>query len=129
LPDSSATTDYTLAKAASLLDGLVVYPENMLKNLNATRGLVFSGQLLLALTQKGVSREDAYAYTQRNAMRVWDEGGEYRDLVLQDADIRAKLSPEEIERVFDVRHYLRNVERVFERVFAANSKGQAKENF
>ncbi|MDQ3801308.1 MAG: adenylosuccinate lyase [Acidobacteriota bacterium] len=125
LPDSSATTDYILAKTTSLLDGLVVYPENMLKNLNATRGLVFSGQLLLALTQKGVSREDAYAYTQRNAMRVWDEGGEYKELILQDADIRAKLSAEEIERVFDVRHYLRNVEKVFERVFEANSKGQA----
>ncbi|HEX8367268.1 MAG TPA: adenylosuccinate lyase [Pyrinomonadaceae bacterium] len=125
LPDSSATTDYILAKATSLLDGLVVYPENMLKNLNLTRGLVFSGQLLLALTQKGVSREDAYVYTQRNAMRVWDEGGEYKDLVLQDADIRAKLSAEEIERVFDVRHYLRNVEKVFARVFEANSKGQA----
>jgi len=117
LPDSSATTDYILAKAASLLDGLVVYPENMLKNLNLTRGLVFSGQLLLALTQKGVSREDAYVWTQRNAMRVWDEGGEYRDLVMNDADISALLTPEEIERVFDVKHYLRNVEKVFERVF------------
>jgi adenylosuccinate lyase len=125
LPDSSAVTDYILAKAASLLDGLVVYPENMLKNLNATRGLVFSGQLLLALTQKGVSREDSYVYTQRNAMKVWDEGGEYKDLVLQDADIRAKLSAEEIERVFDVRHYLRNVEKVFARVFEADGKGRA----
>jgi adenylosuccinate lyase len=117
LPDSSATLDYILAKTTSLLDNLVVYPENMLKNLNLTRGLVFSGQLLLALTQKGVSREDAYVLTQRNAMRVWDEGGEYRELVLADADIRAKLSAEEIERVFDVRHYLRNVEKVFQRVF------------
>jgi adenylosuccinate lyase len=125
LPDSSATTDYILAKTASLLDGLIVYPENMLKNLNLTRGLVFSGQLLLALTQKGVSREDAYVWTQRNAMKVWDEGGEYRDLVMNDADISALLAPEEIERVFDVKHYLRNVEKVFERVFEANSKGQA----
>jgi adenylosuccinate lyase len=125
LPDSSAATDYILAKATSLLDGLIVYPENMLKNLNLTRGLVFSGQLLLALTQKGVSREDAYVYAQRNAMRVWDEGGEYRDLVMNDAEISALLTPEEIERVFDVKHYLRNVEKVFERVFDANSKGQA----
>ena len=117
LPDSSATLDYILAKTTSLLDSLVVYPENMLKNLNLTRGLVFSGQLLLALTQKGVSREDAYVWTQRNAMRVWDEGGEFKDLVKQDADIRIKLSEEEIEKVFDVRHYLRNVDRVFERVF------------
>jgi adenylosuccinate lyase len=117
LPDSSAALDYILAKTASLLDTLVVYPENMLKNLNLTRGLVFSGQLMLALTQKGVSREDAYVYTQRNAMKVWDEGGEYQDLVTKDADISSKLSPEEIARVFDVRHYLRNVEKVFARVF------------
>lgn len=117
LPDSSATLDYLLAKATSLLDTLVVYPENMLKNLNLTRGLVFSGQLLLALTQKGVSREDAYAWTQRNAMKVWDEGGEYEELVKSDADIASKLSSDEIARVFDLRHYLRNVEKVFERVF------------
>ncbi|HMS08777.1 MAG TPA: adenylosuccinate lyase, partial [Pyrinomonadaceae bacterium] len=117
LPDSSATLDYLLAKATSLLDTLVVYPENMMKNLEITRGLVFSGQLMLALTQKGVSREDAYVYTQRNAMKVWDEGGEYRDLVMQDADISSHLSAEEIARVFDLKHYLRNVEVVFERVF------------
>ena len=117
LPDSSAALDYILAKTTSLLDTLVVYPENMLKNLNLTRGLVFSGQLLLALTQKGVSREDAYVYTQRNAMRVWDEGLDYRDLVMKDADILAHLSVEEIERVFDVKHYLRNVDKVFARVF------------
>ncbi|MEO8574798.1 MAG: adenylosuccinate lyase [Pyrinomonadaceae bacterium] len=117
LPDSSATLDYILAKATSLLDTLVVYPENMLKNLNITRGLVFSGQLMLALTQKGVSREDAYTYTQRNAMKVWDEGGEYQRLVIEDADISSHLSSEEIARVFDLKHYLRNVDKVFERVF------------
>ncbi|MGI8641422.1 MAG: adenylosuccinate lyase [Pyrinomonadaceae bacterium] len=117
LPDSSAALDYILAKTTSLLDSLVVYPENMLKNLNATHGLVFSGQLLLALTQKGVSREDAYFWAQRNAMKVWDEGGEFKDLVINDADIRAKLSQEEIEKVFNVRHYLRNVGKVFARVF------------
>lgn len=117
LPDSSATLDYLLAKATSLLDTLVVYPENMMKNLEITRGLVFSGQLMLALTQKGVSREDAYVYTQRNAMKVWDEGGEYRDLVMKDADISSHLSAEEIARVFDLKHYLRNVDVVFKRVF------------
>ncbi len=117
LPDSSATTDYILAKTTSLLDSLVVYPENMLKNLNLTRGLVFSGQLLLALTQKGVSREDAYIMTQRNAMRVWDEGLDYKDLIMKDADISSHLSREEIARVFDIKHYLRNVDKVFARVF------------
>src|SRR4051812_10538214 len=117
LPDSSATLDYILAKSTSLLDMLVVYPENMLKNLNITRGLDFSGQLLLALTQKGVSREDAYTWTQRNAMKVWDEGGDYQDLITKDADISSKLSPEEIARVFDLKYYLRNVDKVFERTF------------
>lgn len=117
LPDSSVTLDYLLAKTASLLDGLVVYPENMLKNLEATRGLVFSGQLMLALTQKGVSREDAYAWTQRNAMRVWDEGGDYVGLIKEDTDISSRLSVEEIDRVFDLKHYLRNVDKVFARVF------------
>ncbi|HEX6126784.1 MAG TPA: adenylosuccinate lyase [Pyrinomonadaceae bacterium] len=117
LPDSSATLDYILAKATSLLDTLVVYPENMLKNLDLTHGLVFSGQLMLALTQKGVTREEAYAYTQRNAMKVWDEGGNYQELVTKDADISSHLSAEEIARVFDLNHYLRNVEKVFARVF------------
>ena len=117
LPDSSATLDYILAKTTSLLDTLVVYPENMLKNLRLTRGLVFSGQLLLALTQKGVSREDAYVWTQRNAMKVWDEGGDYVELITKDADISVHLSVEEIARVFDLRHYLRNVDKVFARVF------------
>ncbi len=117
LPDSSAALDYILAKTTSLLDTLVVYPENMLKNLNTTRGLVFSGQLLLALTQKGVSREDAYVWTQRNAMRVWDEGLDYKELIINDADISSHLSAEEIARAFDIKYYLRNVEKVFARVF------------
>ena len=117
LPDSSATLDYILQKTTGLLDSLNVYPENMLKNLGLTRGLIFSGQLMLALTQKGVSREDAYSWTQRNAMKVWDEGGEYIELVKADADISSQLSEEEVARVFDLKHYLRNVDKVFERVF------------
>jgi adenylosuccinate lyase len=118
LPDSSATLDYILAKTTSLLDTLIVYPENMLKNIDLTRGLVFSGQLLLALTQKDVSREDAYNWTQRNAMKVWDEGGDYQELITRDADISSHLSAEEIARVFDLQHYLRNVDKVFARVFS-----------
>jgi adenylosuccinate lyase len=96
----------------------------MLENLNATRGLVFSGQLLLALTQKGVSREDAYVYAQRNAMKVWDEGGNFKDLIFADSDITSRLSREEIEKVFSYEHYLRNVGKVFERVFDKKEKGQ-----
>ena len=117
LPDSSIALDYMLQKAASLIDGLVVYPERMLENLRATHGLVFSGQLLLALTRSGVSREAAYDWIQRNAMKVWDEGGDFHALVAADADIQKHLSLEEIDRVFSLDTYLRNVDAIFNRVF------------
>jgi len=117
LPDASQALDYMLQKCASLLDTLVVYPERMLRNLAATRGLVYSGQLLLALTRAGVSREDAYVWVQRNAMKTWDEGGEFRAHVLADADISARLTPEEVARVLSPEPYMRNVPKVFARVF------------
>ena len=118
LPDSSIAADYMLHKMASLIDGLVVYPERMLENLNATRGLIFSGQLLLVLTQSGVAREEAYEWVQRNAMKTWDEGGDFHSLVSADKEIRAHLSEEQIARVFSLDTYLRNVGAVFARVFA-----------
>lgn len=121
LPDSSAALDYMLAKTTSLIDGLVVYPERMLENLNLTRGLVFSQQLLLSLTKKDVSREEAYVWVQRNAMKVWDEGGDYKTLVSEDKDIKAKLTQEEIDKVFSLEHYLRNVHLIFERVFVRSA--------
>lgn len=117
LPDSSILLDYLLQKTTSLVDGLVVYPERMLENLNATRGLIFSGQLLLALTQKGVARETAYEWVQRNAMKVWDENEDFRVLLKADADIGAHLSGADIEHVFSLKTYLRNVAVIFERVF------------
>ena len=117
LPDSSIATDYMLHKMASLIDGLVVYPERMLENLNATRGLIFSGQLLLVLTQSGVARETAYEWVQRNAMKTWDEGGDFHSLVSADKEIRAHLSEEQIARVFSLNTYLRNVDTIFARVF------------
>jgi adenylosuccinate lyase len=117
LPDSSIAADYMLHKMASLVEGLVVYPERMLDNLNATRGLIFSGQLLLALTQSGVAREQAYEWVQRNAMKVWDEGGDFQSLVSADKEIRAHLSEDQIARVFSLDTYLRNVDAVFARVF------------
>ena len=112
-----------LAKAASLIGTLVVYPERMLENLRATRGLVFSGQLLLALTRAGVSREQAYEWVQRNAMKTWDEGGDFRTHVLADADISSLLARDEIERAFSLDGYMRNVDAVFERVFADTQVG------
>ena len=117
LPDSSIALDYILQKTAGLIDGLVVYPERMLENLGATRGLIFSGQLLLALTNKGVSRETAYEWVQRNAMKVWDEEKDFQTLVKTDNDIKGQLTVAEIERVFSLEYYLRNIDAIFTRVF------------
>ena len=117
LPDSSIALDYILSKTTSLIDGLVVYPERMLENLKATRGLIFSGQLLLALTQKGIARELAYEWVQRNAMKAWDENQDFQELTKTDDDINATLSRQEIEKVFSLDTYLRNVDTIFTRVF------------
>ena len=117
LPDSSIALDYMLHKATGLIDGLVVHAERMLENIQATRGLVFSGQLLLALTQKGVARETAYEWVQRNAMKVWDENKNFRELLGNDADISAHLSAAEIDGVFNLDTYLRNIDKIFVRVF------------
>jgi adenylosuccinate lyase len=117
LPDASIALDYMLQKAAGLIDGLVVYPERMLENLRATHGLIFSGQLLLALTRSGASREAAYEWVQRSAMRVWDEGGDFQALISADPEISAHLKGEEIEQVFSLDTYLRHVDAIFERVF------------
>src|SRR2546423_2677333 len=117
LPDSSIAADYMLQKMAALIDGLVVYPERMLENLNATHGSIFSGQLLLALTLAAASREDAYEWVQRNAMKAWDEGVDLKTLVLSDKEITALLSADEIDRVFSLDTYLRNVDKIFARVF------------
>jgi len=117
LPDSSIALDYMLHKATSLIAGLVVHSDRMLENIQATRGLVFSGELLLALTQKGVARETAYEWVQRNAMKVWDEQKNFRELLGSDADISEQLSAEEIDKVFNLDTYLRNIDAIFDRVF------------
>ena len=120
LPDASIALDYILHKATTLIAGLVVHPDRMLKNLQLTRGLVFSGQLLLALTQKGVSRESAYEWVQRNAMKVWDENEDFQTLLKKDADVSSHLSAAEIDGVFTFDFYLRNVDRIFARVFGGS---------
>jgi adenylosuccinate lyase len=125
LPDASIATDYMLDKMASLVDGLVVYPDRMLENLNATHGLIFSGQLLLALTQTGAVREIAYEWVQRNAMKVWDEGKDFQTLVSADKDIAAQLSPEQISAVFSLDTYLRNVGQIFARVFGEKAMSKS----
>jgi adenylosuccinate lyase len=122
LPDACIAVDYMLAKTTSLLDKLVINKERMLENLNLTRGLVFSGQLLLELAAAGVPREEAYYQVQRNALKSWDEGLDFHELVKNDPDISRVLTAEQIDRAFDVRTQLKNVDRIFERVFSNRKK-------
>ncbi len=116
-PDSTILLDYMLNRVSNVLEGLIIYPERMKKNLDQTHGLVFSQRVLLALTGKGASREDSYAMVQRNAMRAWNDGEDFMELLIQDPDVARYLKPEEIRNCFDVRHYLRHVDTIFERVF------------
>jgi adenylosuccinate lyase len=117
LPDSTILLDYMLDKAAALVENLRVYPERMKENLELTRGLVFSEGLMLELVRKGVPREEAYAWVQAAAKKVWDEKQEFQQAVLADTRITAKLSRQEIDAVFDLRHALRHTDAIFSRVF------------
>lgn len=117
LPDSTILMDYLLAKTTNLIDTLLVYPERMLRNLHSTGGLVFSGQLLLDLVEAGVLREDAYRMVQKNAMRAWREELNFKDLIFNDADITAKVDRKTLERAFDLKRQLKNIDRIFKRVF------------
>jgi adenylosuccinate lyase len=116
-PDSTTLVDYMLHKTANLIDTMFVYPERMKANLESTGGLVFSGQLLLDLVEHGVSREQAYRVVQKHAMRAWKEGLSLRDLVLADKEITSRVPRRQIERAFDLRRQLRNVDEIFARVF------------
>ena len=117
LPDSTILLDYLLDKTATLVDTLLVYPERMRENLDLLRGLIFSEQLLLDLVDKGASREEAYRWVQRNAMRVWETRQDFRALVERDPDILRYLKPREIARAFSVERQLGHVDAVFRRVF------------
>ena len=115
-PDSTILTDYLLAKTTNLIEKLLVYPKRMLKNLESTGGLIFSGQLLLDLAEAGMLREDAYRLVQGHAMRAWKEDLVFRDLVAAQPEITAKLNPEKLARTFDLSRQLRNVDSIFDRV-------------
>jgi adenylosuccinate lyase len=116
LPDSTILLDYLLTKTTNLIDTMFVHPERMLRNLNSTGGLVFSGQLLLDLVEAGVLREDAYRIVQRNAMKAWKEELNFRELVLSDPEIVGKVDRKKVEAAFDLNRQLRNVDKIFERV-------------
>jgi len=120
-PDSAILTDYLLDKTATLIEKLVVYPQRMQENLELTHGLIYSGELLLELVAKNVTREDAYRWVQRNAMRVWDEGGNFKEKVLTDADITKRCTAADIEKVFDSGRLVRNVDSIFQRVFGTET--------
>ncbi len=116
-PDATVTLDFALARLTSVVDKLVVYPERMQANLDLLGGLVHSQQVLLELTQKGMSREDAYKAVQRNAMASWKEGKNYRALLEADADVAKHLTPKDIEALFDLGQHTRHVDTLFKRVF------------
>ncbi|PWC85909.1 adenylosuccinate lyase [Azospirillum sp. TSO5] len=116
-PDATVTLDFALVRLTSMMEKLVVYPERMQKNLDDLGGLVFSQRVLLALTQAGMSREDSYKAVQRNAMQVWEKGGNYLDLLSADPDIAKHIGREKLEPMFDMSYHTKHVDTVFKRVF------------
>jgi adenylosuccinate lyase len=116
-PDATVTLDFALARLTGVIDKLLVYPENMMNNMNKFRGLVHSQRVLLALTQAGVSREDAYRLVQRNAMKVWEQGNDFLEELLADEEVRAALSEEDIREKFDLGYHTKHVDTIFKRVF------------
>jgi len=116
-PDATVTLDFALNRLAGLIDKLLIYPQNMQKNMDRLGGLIHSQRLLIALTQKGASREDAYKLVQRNAMPVWRGEGDFQTLLKQDAEVKKYLSDAEISEQFDLGYHLKHVDTIFKRVF------------
>jgi adenylosuccinate lyase len=126
LPDSTTLVDYLLHKTTNVIETMFVYPHRMLANLESTRGLIFSGQLLLDLVEHGVSREDAYRLVQGHAMRSWKEGLDFRQEILADKEITSRVPRKQIEYAFDLRRQLKNIDKIFARVFDDKKRGNAK---
>ena len=116
-PDATITLDFALARLTGVIDKMLIFPENMIENMNKFPGLVMSQRVLLALTQAGVSREDAYAMVQRNALKVWEHRTDFKEELLADSDVTAALSPAEIEEKFDLGYHTKHVDTIFARVF------------
>ena len=125
LPDSFIALDHMLRRFTRIVTGLVVYPDRMRENLERSRGVIFSGQVLLELARRGVSREQAYEWVQRSAMRSFADAHDFKSLLLADADVTQVLTPAEIERAFDLQQQLRHVDAVFERVFAPHTTSRS----
>ena len=118
-PDATVTLDFALARLVSIVDKLIVYPAAMQRNLDKLGGLIHSQRVLIALTQKGVAREDAYRLVQRNAMKVWAGEGDFLSFLKGDKDVRTKLTDKEIEANFNLDHHFRHVDTIFKRVFGS----------
>jgi adenylosuccinate lyase len=116
-PDATITLDFALNRLADVIENLLVYPESMQKNLDELGGLIFSQRVLLGLTQAGISREDSYLFVQRNAMKVWEEGADFLTALKSDKDVISKISPKELDTLFDVKYHTKNVDTIFNRVF------------
>ena len=116
-PDATILLHYMLHRFTGVLRNLVVYPENMLRNLDRTGGLIHSQRVLLKLVEKGATREDAYRMVQRNAMRVWEEGADYRSLLADDPEVGRLLTAAELDEAFDLGYHLKHVDTIFRRVF------------
>ena len=116
-PDSTIALDFLINRFSNILKNLKVYPENMKKNLNLTKGLIFSQRVLLALTEKGVTREDAYKIVQRNAMKVWEENKDFYEELIKDEDLKNYLSEKELKSLFDLSYHTKNIDKIFSRVF------------
>ena len=125
LPDSFIALDHMLRRLTRIVSGMVVYPDRMRENLGRSHGVVFSGTVLLELAHRGVSREQAYDWVQRNAMRAFSERRDFKALLLADAEVTAVLKPADIERAFDLNEQFKNVDHIFERVFAAAAEGES----
>ena len=116
IPDSTTVMDYMLNKMIYLMENLLIYPENMLKNLNKTGGLIFSQEVLLALVKKGAIREDAYAMVQRNAMQVWEKKEDFNTLLKADKEITSLLNPAEIDALFNLNKIMKNIKKIYKRL-------------
>ena len=116
-PDATTVLDFMLVRLTGIIDGLVVFPENIRKNLDLTGGLWHSQNVLLALVEKGVARDTAYAWVQRNALKVWEKNADFKALLKKDRDIVKVLGTKEIDDLFDISHHLTHIDTIFERVF------------
>jgi adenylosuccinate lyase len=125
LPDSFIALDHMLRRFTRIMRGLVVYPERMRQNLERSRGVIFSGQVLLELARRGIAREQAYEWVQRNAMRSFDDQTDFKGLLLADAEVTTVLTAAEIDKAFDLNEQLRNVDTIFERVFGPADAGRS----